>query len=185
MDIVHISDENRSMSVRFRKIAGLTVVELLVSIVVLLLLGGLIFIGQLAWRTRAEAVRCGNNLRSLQVSFASYIQDKGHWPQEPPEIFAANDSDQYEDWWFKEMRPYNAPPEIWQCPTIMRKIVNKRKERRPLLHYTPTMFDDKPFTPYKWSTQPWLIEIGNMHGAGALICFPDGSIKTMNEVVKG
>ena len=96
----------------------------------------------------------------------------------------ANDTDTYEDWWIKELKPFNAPETVWQCPTIMRKIVNKKKDRRPLVHYTPTMFDAKPFTPYKWSTQPWLIEIGNMHGAGALICFPDGSIKTMNEVVK-
>jgi prepilin-type processing-associated H-X9-DG protein len=36
--------------------------------------------------------------------------------------------------------------------------------------------------PYKYP-QPWLIEIGNMHGHGANICFPDGSIRTMNDVI--
>ena len=35
------------------------------------------------------------------------------------------------------------------------------------------------------STQPWLIEIGNMHGRGAQACFPDGSIRSMDQLVGG
>lgn len=130
----------------------------------------------------SEAVRCAQNLKSLHTSLAAYIQDKGHWPQEPEGLWQSNDGDAYEDWWIKELEPYGAPEEVWRCPSIQRKIVNKNKTGRPKMHYSPTKFDNKALTPYKWSTQPWLVEIGNLHGVGALICFPDGSVKTMNEV---
>lgn len=131
---------------------------------------------------KSEAVRCAQNLRSLHTSLAAYVQDRGHWPQEPEGLWQSNDGDAYEDWWIKELEPYGAPEEVWRCPSIQRKIVNKNKTGRPKMHYSPTKFDNKALTPYKWSTQPWLVEIGNLHGVGALICFPDGSVKTMNEV---
>jgi len=83
------------------------------------------------------------------------------------------------------MKPYGATEKSWKCPTIMRKLGKYSPDDRPKLHYTPTMFDDKPSTPYKWSTQPWLAEIGNMHGRGALLCFPDGSVKAQDDVSKG
>ncbi len=66
----------------------------------------------------------------------------------------------------KELEPYGTTDRVWQCNTIMRKVVSKTKDKRPRMHYVLTMFDDKPLTPYKWSTQPWLVEIGNMHGVG-------------------
>lgn len=59
----------------------------------------------------------------------------------------------------------------------------KSKDRRPRIHYTPTMFDDKQGTPYKWPKQPWLIEIGDMHGNGALAGFPDGSTRAINDIL--
>ena len=65
----------------------------------------------------------------------------------------------------------------WRCACL-------RPDGRPLLHYTPAMFDESPYTPYRWPNQPWLSEIGNMHGRGALMCFPDGSIRAMDDVVK-
>jgi len=134
---------------------------------------------------RSEATRCASNLRSLHTSLSAYLQDKGHWPQEPKAIWQGNDNDAYEDWWIKELEPYGATEKVWQCSTIQRKIVNKTKDKRPRIHYTPTMFDSNSMTPYKWSTQPWLVEIGNMHGVGALLCFPDGTVRPMGEVMKG
>jgi hypothetical protein len=46
----------------------------------------------------------------------------------------------------------------------------------------PTEFDDNAFTPYSWSTQPWLIEVGDFHGDGNYIMYPDGSITTLNRI---
>lgn len=122
-----------------------------------------------------------NNMRNLLPAFNAYIQDNGHWPQEPVEIWNANDDAAHEDWWIAEMKPYGLEEKNWQCPTIRKQVCSKDPNARPRLHYSPTMFDADALTPYKWSTQPWFVEIGNMHGRGAYICFPDGSIKTIND----
>jgi type II secretory pathway pseudopilin PulG len=161
---------------------GFTFVEILASVCIIGILSASIFyvLGRLPMQ--AEAPRCMANMRSLQVSLAAYLQDKGHWPQEPVDQLGKNE-DAYEDWWIAELKPYGAEEATWMCPTIKRLVTNKSKDGRPKVHYTPTMFDKHPATPYRWSTQPWLIEIGNMHGQGALICYPDGSIKSMDEVV--
>ena len=126
-----------------------------------------------------------SNMRSLQVSLASYVQDRGHWPQVPPEIdVSASENDAaYEDWWLEELKDYGGTEKVWQCPTIKRMVMSKNPDGRPKISYTPTPFDELAFTPYRWAKQPWLIEIGNMHGHGAFICFPDGSIKTMGDII--
>jgi len=160
-------------------------VEFIVAIGIVSILAALVLKVYTHSIERSDAVRCASNLRSLHTSLSAYIQDKGCWPQEPEAIWAANDNAAYEDWWMKELEPYGATEEVWQCRTIMRKVVSKSKDKRPRMHYVPTKFDEKPLTPYKWSTQPWLIEIGNMHGVGALICFPDGSVRTMDDVAGG
>jgi prepilin-type N-terminal cleavage/methylation domain-containing protein/prepilin-type processing-associated H-X9-DG protein len=169
---------NLSGSARAR---AFTLVELLAVIGILGFLIALVVVVNNSLPARAESVACVTHLRSLHTSFAAYIQDKGHWPQEPEEL--GDREAPLEDWWLAEMAPYGAVPEVWMCPSIKRLITNKSKNGRPKIHYMPTMFDDQPMTPYKWSTQPWLIELGNMHGQGANICFPDGSIRTMDAVM--
>lgn len=166
------------------QVLGFTLVELLASIAIL---GILLALAVMVWPKNvvlAEKVKCIGNMRSLQASLAAYVQDVGHWPQMPAEMDTSPDDSNYEDWWLNELAPYGGSPEVWMCPTIKRLVCSKNANGRPKIHYTPTMFDDKPMTPYKWRTQPWLIEIGNMHGHGANICFPDGSIRTMDDVIK-
>ena len=128
---------------------------------------------------RFESVACMGNMRNLISPLAAYVQDRGQWPQESE---TAKQSDaSHEDWWIEELKPYDLSPKNWQCPTMRRLASSKSEDGRPRLHYTPTLFDAKPGTPFLWATQPWFIEIGNMHGNGAFICFPDGSIKTIND----
>lgn len=165
------------MSVR-----GYTILEILAVVVVLSILATLGFVVWERLPMQAEMPRCAANMRSLQVALAAYVQDVGHWPQEPVDELG-NNEDAYEDWWIEALRPYGAEESMWMCPTIKRLVTNKSKDGRPKVHYTPTMFDARPATPYRWPTQPWLIEIGNMHGKGALICYPDGSIRSMDEVL--
>lgn len=160
---------------------GLTLLEILVAVAILMILASLIVFGYGKIRTRIEGVQCANNMRSLHSSFASYVNDNGSWPQEPPELALAP-HDANEDWWLETMKPYGATEKVWQCPAVVRQM-KETKKGRPKLHYTPTMFDGRASTPYKWKTQPWIIEINNMHGDGALVCFPDGTIKTMNDVL--
>ena len=160
---------------------GITFIEILAVVAILGILATLFIAVIESLPLRAEGPACMAHMRSLQVSLAAYLQDQGHWPQEPVDQLA-DDPNAYEDWWLKEMEPYGATAEVWMCPSIKRLVTRKNKDGRPKIHYTPTMFDAIPSTPYKWSTQPWLIEIGNMHGHGANICYPDGSIRTMDEV---
>jgi prepilin-type N-terminal cleavage/methylation domain-containing protein len=164
------------------KIEGFTLLEVLSVVFIITIFASLFFAFGDRLFLRAEMPRCMSNMKSLQVSLAAYVQDKGHWPQEPAEQLN-NNQNAYEDWWIATLKPYGAEESTWMCPTIKRLVTNKSKDGRPIVHYTPTMFDKNPGTPYRWSTQPWLIEIGNMHGQGALICYPDGSIKPMDQVV--
>jgi prepilin-type N-terminal cleavage/methylation domain-containing protein len=162
--------------------SGFTILEIASVVAILGILAALFFAVSDRLPMRAEAAKCMANMRSIQISLAAYLQDKGQWPQEPADQLGSNE-DAYEDWWISELKPYGIAESTWMCPTIKRLVTNKSPKGRPKVHYTPTMFDKHPATPYRWSTQPWLIEIGNMHGQGALICYPDGSIKAMDEVV--
>ena len=161
---------------------GITLIEIIAVVAILGILATLVLLVNGGLPSRAEAPRCMANMRSLQVSLASYLQDMGHWPQEPVDQTGGSEA-AYEDWWIKELAPFGGTPEVWQCPSIRRLVSSKSKDGRPKIHYTPTMFDEHPGTPYRWSTQPWLIEIGNMHGHGAHVCFPDGSIRSMDDIV--
>ena len=161
---------------------GFTILEIFAVVVIFSILATLFFAVSNRLPMRAELPKCIAHMKSLQVSLAAHIHDKGYWPQESDAQSGENES-AYEDWWINVLRPYGASESTWMCPTIKRLVTNKNKDGRPKVHYTPTMFDKNPGTPYRWSTQPWLIEIGNMHGQGALICYPDGSVKPMDEVV--
>jgi prepilin-type N-terminal cleavage/methylation domain-containing protein len=158
---------------------GFTVLELLAVITVIAILAALAVPVGSNLLDRFESASCMNNMRNLIPPLSAYVQERGHWPQEPQSA-KLNDK-AHEDWWINELQPYDLTEKNWQCPTIRRKVTSKSEDRRPRLHYSPTLFDDKPGTPFRWATQPWFIEIGNAHGRGAFICFPDGSIKTIND----
>ncbi|MDX2080331.1 MAG: type II secretion system protein [Terrimicrobiaceae bacterium] len=161
--------------------SGFTLVELIAVIGIIAVLVAMFFVVNRSLPARAEGPQCMANMRGIHTALAAYIQDRGQWPQEPENI--EDNQHAMEDWWLAEMKPYGIGLESWQCPSVKRLVTSKRKDGRPKLHYTPSMFDAHPSTPYRWSTQPWLIEIGNMHGQGAFICFPDGSIRPMDEIV--
>ncbi len=122
---------------------------------------------------RADVVRCMGNLRNIHVALELDLQDTGHWPQCPFEM----GEDGFDQWWVHELERYHIPLSAWTCPTIMREqhLIDQKPEDIKI-HYVPTPFDDSPFTPRRWATQPWLIEIADAHGEGNLMCFPDGAI---------
>ncbi|MDD5198686.1 MAG: hypothetical protein PHC88_02700 [Terrimicrobiaceae bacterium] len=128
-----------------------------------------------------DRVRCTANLRGLAVGLSAYLEDQGHWPQQPP--FDASQQKEYEDWWIKELKPYDIPEAMWQCPAILRLGKIQQNGRSPRVHYSPTMFDAKPSTPRKWWNMPWLVEIANVHGHGALMILPDGSVHDWDDFV--
>ena len=145
-------------------------------------LTALFLVGFGPFRNRAESVGCLTHMRSLHTSLAAYIQDKGMWPQEPDD--PGSDKQINEDWWLNELAPYGGTPDVWLCPTIKRLTAGTNDPNKPRINYIPGAFDAIPRSPFKYSTQPWLIEIAGMHGHGANICFPDGSIRTMDDLLK-
>lgn len=166
--------------------AGFTLLECLVTVAIVLILASIAYFAYGRVLASSAAAKCMGNMRSIHVSFSSYVQDRGHWPQIPSEldVVGSTNDGPYEDWWLEEMKPYGATEMAWQCPIIKAQVSNKNPSGRPKIHYTPTPFDKRQSTPYRWSTQPWLTEIGNMHGKGAFLCFPDGSIRTLDDVVQ-
>jgi hypothetical protein len=121
-----------------------------------------------------DRAKCTANLRGLALGLSNYLEDTGHWPDQPE--FTHEQQNQYEDWWINELKPYDIPAKAWQCPAILRLGKIQQNGFTPRIHYFPTMFDQKPGTPRKWPTMPWLVEIANVHGHGALLVLPDGSV---------
>ena len=156
-------------------------IEILAAVGILAILVALATFAYRPLIARAENTKCMTNMKSLHTSLSTYIQDKAEWPQEPPELISTGQSDALEDWWFETLRPYGAPIEVWRCPSLFRLLQKGDANERPKLHYMPSKFDPGALSPYRWATQPWLVEIGNMHGRGGNICFPDGSIRQMDE----
>lgn len=163
--------------------SGFTLVELIFVIAILGILVTLFFPVTAMMRERAERIRCMGNLRSLHVALGAYTQLQGHWPQVPEDLSMRAE----DEWLIEEMKKVQLPEEIWYCPTLKRLMDAGEKdppsEEDSTLHYSITGFDDGPFTPYKWAGQPWAAENGNNHGDGALVAFPDGSIRTMTDVL--
>ncbi|HEY5705512.1 MAG TPA: type II secretion system protein [Terrimicrobiaceae bacterium] len=167
-------------SLRLR-VRAFTLTELLVSIGIIAILATLATQAYPRVVASIAKGRCMGNLRNLHVSFAAYIQDNGYWPQQPD--FSSAYSKQYQDWWLNTMDVYTDSREVWKCP-LLKKLGAYDSEGKPLeIHYTPTRFDARPTTPYRWAKQPWLIEVSNIHGNGPLLLMPDGSIRSLTDLV--
>ena len=161
---------------------GFTLIE---TLAVAGVIAVLVVIGMVAWQpliARAEGVQCLSHMKSLHTSLVAYVQDNGHWPQEPDAGDENKDIDA--DWWINELKPYGGTEEVWLCPTIKRAQLSLPISERWKIHYSPGMFGPLASDPYKYSMQPWLIEISGMHGRGPNICFPDGSIRQHDDFLK-
>ncbi len=136
-----------------------------------------------SFESRGQRTRCVTNLRNLFVALDAVTRDQGHWPQCPYEL----GDPQFDTWWLRELSHYNLARASWECPTFQRLQERGEAEKRDekSIDYVPTKFDDGARTPYKWATQPWAVEVGDFHGDGNLILFPDGSIKGFNQFSAG
>ncbi len=165
---------------RYRCSGGFTLIELLATIVIIGILTALVFGGFQVARDRIESARCIQNLRSLHVGFDSYVRDNASWPQLE---FTQNPAEDGREW-REALAKYGCGGDVWLCPTHTRLMDPEDVEALPYrIDYMPTKFSPGVFTPYRWAKQPWLIEIGDFHGKGAHILFPDGSVRTLNDVV--
>lgn len=157
-------------------IGAFTLLELM-AVVCILAIFAVIFVPDMSrLLERAGEARCAANMRNITVALHAYLPDHGQvWPQGPtPEAGAA-----WEDFWLATLEPYGINSSTWKCPTI----ASKSGADGSRVHYTPTMFPPTPNIANRWATQPWLLERANAHGHGALICFPDGSVKSFDKVL--
>ncbi len=165
------------------KAKAFTVVELLVAIGIIAILISLIFpILSGDFAGRVSKVQCMANMRSLHVSFSSFVSDNDVWPPAPPDSYDENMA-KSEEWWFNLMDPYTEDRKVWLCPILARSHIKSPQGDVLKMHYIPTQFDGTKMSPYRWPKQPWLIEMANAHGTGALVLFPDGSVTTMGELL--
>ncbi|MDQ3622011.1 MAG: hypothetical protein M3463_05920 [Verrucomicrobiota bacterium] len=160
---------------------GLTIIELVTVLVVIMILAVLLMPAWDKMRRRAQRVQCMTNLRNLHAAAGSYVTQHGSWPQiDSTQITTPA----YAKAWIAALRPFGIDEKNWICPTVQEVFGNPNylEEEHVRIDYTATPFDAHPYTPYKWSKQPWFVEKGDMHGVGNLILFPDGRIEGLLEL---
>ena len=166
-----------SSSKGVKKSRAFTILELLVVTFIIVILVSLSF-PLYGWlRNKAETAACAAKMKSLFAAFQSYVVIEGHWPQ--PSASILTDEEKLMDFWVQTFTqpPYDIPEETWMCPTYERLMSGKEGMERKSC-YAVTLFDAvNNLTPYRYENQPWLMEIGDHHGDGALILRPDGSVK--------
>lgn len=162
---------------------GFTIVEILVAVGILAVLSGLAFVSYQPLLMKADGTKCLSHMRSIHSALGASVNDAGQWPQdpEPPDGVSIID----EQWWIDQLSPYGITENIWQCPAIKRLAGGSDELKDHRIHYLPADFDDRPFSPFRYATQPWLIEIASLHSRGGNVCFPDGSIRGIYDIVPG
>lgn len=158
-----------------KRASALTLLELIVAIAV-----GILFLTLTAaiadtFIKRAKKARCMSNMRTIHTGLLGYVTDHGHWPQ-MEEGKVKFSEEEFFGFWIKATEPYGLNQETWSCPMDRRNIGLPDEEKLEYYgSYVVTRFDDAPATPFRWN-QPWAMERGDLHGNGAHILLPDGSI---------
>ncbi len=158
---------------------GFTLMELVIVLVIVAILALMSFAIYGRVRDKVEKSACISNLKSLHGAFGSYTNDHGEWPQIPLDDIATGDIAQ---WWIESLKDYGISEKNWHCPTITRKLKKSgaTEEDMERIDYMPTPFSGGEGTPYRWSTQPWMLEAGDQHGGGPLAVFSDGRVEEMS-----
>lgn len=167
-----------------RGASAFTVLELMTVIVIIAILSAIV-LGVVGWlRHRAKRVQCMTNLRQLHVAAEIYIQQNGGWPQ--IRRVAYPDPTDFANAWIDALGSSGPVRSTWICPSMQEMLQNPDYSEREnaRIDYVPMPFDDKPTTAHQWQTQPWFVEVGDVHGSGNLMIFTDGSISDLNSVVK-
>lgn len=152
-------------------------------ILIVAILAVLLFPAFTAVRSRTEKVQSLANLHSLYTGAEAYLQQNGKWPQIDTRLIKTRD---YDKAWIAALEPFSISRQSWICPTAQKAMGSPDYTRDEFVRidYAAMPFDSKTMTPHRWSTQPWFIERGNMHGRGNLIIFTDGHIAELEDYAK-
>jgi prepilin-type N-terminal cleavage/methylation domain-containing protein len=167
-----------------RFISAFTLLELLTSIAIGGLLLGMTVVIADTFVKRAKKARCLSNMRTIHSGLLAYLSDKGHWPQ-MEEGKVDFTEEEFFGFWVEATEPYGLNQDTWICPMDMRYqgLPDEEKDNYSG-SYVVTRFDKNPATPFRWN-QPWAMERGDLHGNGAHILMPDGSISESRNPFSG
>jgi type II secretory pathway pseudopilin PulG len=167
---------SRALSSR-RTGAAFTLLELVSAILVIAILVTLLIPALEQVKIRVEKINCTNNLRQLYVGAAAYIQEYNHWPQVNPALLQSTNH-AYDNAWIEDFIPFGISRGTWICPTIQRQLggPDYTQAQNYRTDYIAMPFDNKPRTPYQWTTSPWFVERGNVHGNGNLVIQSNGAV---------
>ncbi len=160
-----------------RPASAFTLVELLISIVIVGVLLSLILFSFDGVRARVEVANCMANLRSISIALSAQLADTKRWPQVPEGIDEAG----YARFWRQTLAPYGVDSKVWRCPTAKRTVQRTGEEELVEIDYTPAEFDEMESTPFKYQNQPWVVEAGDFHGDGNLLITTSGETISFNE----
>ncbi len=166
-----------------RCLSGFTLLELLTVMVVIGILACLLIPGFSAFRSRAQRMACSTNLQSLYGAANLYTQEHGRWPQvQTKDIHGPA----YIQGWIAALQPYGLTQINWVCPSVQNMMMSPdlSKPGNARLDYFATPFDDSERGAYRWPTQPWFVERGDVHGDGNLVIFTNGQITSLQELAK-
>jgi prepilin-type N-terminal cleavage/methylation domain-containing protein len=162
--------------------SGFTLLELATVLLVIGILVVMLIPGFSSMKSRAERSVCSNNLANLYFGANSFVQEQGHWPQIPTKL----QSPAYAKNWLDALSPYGLSKKNWICPSVQRQLHDPDylKEGSTRIDYFATPFDESHLSPYKWPTQPWFVERGNVHGDGNLVIFTNGKTQSLSEITR-
>jgi prepilin-type N-terminal cleavage/methylation domain-containing protein len=166
-----------------RRQRGFTLLELMTVMLIISILTVLLVPVISDVQKRLERTRCMANMRNLHVAASLYLNDRRTWPRVITP--GASGTPENARKWIAILEPYEIRQINWICPTIQSKFgaPDLTKPENARIDYRATPFDAHPMTPYKWPTQPWFIENGNVHGHGALVIFPDGHVEDAYDII--
>ncbi len=163
---------------------GWTLLELMVALGIVLILSVMLVPAASYVRGRMDRAACVNNLKGLYMAAASHIQEQESWPQVPTsEINGPG----YARAWIAALKPYGLTEPNWHCPSVERSLGRRPKpgeELPPRIDYYATPFGSGSRAPYRWATQPWFAERGDVHGEGNLLILGSGEVLSLHQVYR-
>ena len=160
-----------------------TLLELIVATTIGIVIATSVVIISSSFKKRAEKVKCISQMRTIHSAFMGHLTDKGQWPQFPEDMEWSESG--HFGFYIKTLEPYGIAQDTWICPSDKLYLEWREVDENTYFgSYVPTPFDEYPATPLRWN-QPWMIERGDMHGKGAHILMPDGSVSDSRNPFSG
>lgn len=149
-------------------------------VVILAIISSIAVVVYRGFQQRAEVVKCMSHMRGLHQFASLYIGDHATWPY--PDHVEPDDTEAWGRAWQELTAPYDLTPDVLVCPTHQKGVGNPDLNDHPRIDYMATPFSGGRWAPYRYARQPWFLEVGDFHGKGNLVIFPDGHIESLSDL---